>query len=141
MELALGLLILVVVGYVIYVRNTSDKAKPVNELPIKEEIKPESPATSATITEPPPAPWHTALPEGTKPLPIPNPLDVNNDGKVNMEDVKEAVKKTQARIKKAADVDGDGKVTKKDAKMAGTKVKEKAKTAVKKTSRAKRVVL
>lgn len=62
--------------------------------------------------------WHTAPPEGTKPVEIENPLDVNHDGKVNFDDVKEAVKKTKARAKKAADVDGDGKVTTADAKAA-----------------------
>ncbi len=64
--------------------------------------------------------WHTAPAEGS-PLAT-NVLDVNQDGKVNLEDVKEAVKKTRTRVKKAADVNGDGKVTAKDVKAAAKKV-------------------
>jgi len=53
---------------------------------------------------------------------VANVLDVNKDGKVDVADVKAAVTKTRARVKKAADVDGDGKVTKADAKAAVKKI-------------------
>lgn len=57
-------------------------------------------------------------------------LDINEDGKVNIEDAKEAVKKTVRGVRKTADVNKDGKVNKTDAKVAATKVKAavKAKT-------------
>lgn len=64
-------------------------------------------------------------------------LDVNNDGKVNFDDVKEVVKKAKTKVKKAADVDGDGRVTKADAKAAASKVKAKA-TAKKKAKTSKK---
>lgn len=71
--------------------------------------------------------WHTAPPAGSKLAE--NTLDVNHDGKVDLQDVKEAVKKVRAKAKKAADVDGDGKVTKADAKAAVKKVSATAKKA------------
>ncbi len=71
--------------------------------------------------------WHTAPPAGSKLAE--NTLDVNHDGKVDLQDVKEAVKKVRTRAKKAADVDGDGKVTTADAKAAVKKVTAKAKKA------------
>ncbi len=74
--------------------------------------------------------WHTAPPEGSKLAE--NTLDVNHDGKVDLQDVKEAVKKVRSRVKKTADVNGDGKVTKADAKAA---VKKVAATAKKTTGR------
>lgn len=55
-----------------------------------------------------------------------NTLDVNKDGKVDMADVKEVVKKTRARVKKAADLDGDGRVTVKDVKVAATRARKSA---------------
>jgi hypothetical protein len=58
---------------------------------------------------------------------VDNPLDVNQDGKVDMKDAVEAVKKTRARAKKALDQDGDGKLTSKDVKVAASKVKAKGK--------------
>lgn len=92
--------------------------------------KPEQPTTISTpvvekeevapVLEQQPVSWHTAPPEGSKLAE--NVLDVNHDGKVNLEDVKEVVKKTRTRVKKAVDKDGDGKVTVKDAKAAVKKV-------------------
>jgi hypothetical protein len=60
-------------------------------------------------------------------------LDVNNDGKVDAQDVKAAVETVVADVKKAADVNGDGKVTVADAKAAVKKTK--AKTAVKEVAK------
>lgn len=83
-----------------------------------------------TVQAEQPPSWHTAPAENTKPLTVEavvtQALDVNNDGKVNFEDVKEAVKKTRGRVKKAADTNGDGKVTVKDVKVAVKKVKATA---------------
>jgi hypothetical protein len=68
-------------------------------------------------------------------------LDINNDGKVDLADVKAAVDNTVAGVTAAADVNKDGKVDADDAKVvvekAKTEVKKaavKAKTAVKKVS-------
>lgn len=70
-----------------------------------------------------------------------NPLDINQDGKVNLQDAVEVVKKTRTRIKKAVDKDGDGKVTAKDVKIAATKAKTKVTAVVAKTrGRAKKSV-
>ncbi len=81
--------------------------------------------SSAPAAEPTPAPapaWHTAPPEGTKPAPMPNPLDVNGDGRVNMEDAKAAVKKARTGVKKAvAGVKKSAAVTKTPAKKAAPK--------------------
>ncbi len=65
-------------------------------------------------------------------------LDVNNDGKVNIKDAVEVVKKTRTRVKKVLDQNGDGKVTVKDAKVAAKKVKEKTKAAIAKTTRGRK---
>ncbi|NBP02099.1 MAG: hypothetical protein EBU90_18605 [Proteobacteria bacterium] len=58
-----------------------------------------------------------------------NALDVNSDGKVDIKDAVEVVKKTRTRVKKAADQDGDGKLTTKDIKIAASKAKSKVKEA------------
>jgi len=72
------------------------------------------------------------VPPMPEPQPVPvieatkNALDVNKDGKVDLADAKEAVKKTSARVKKAADLDGDGRVTVKDVKVAATRARKTA---------------
>ena len=79
--------------------------------------KPEDkPADAAPVAEDKPVPTPVVD------APVVNVLDVNKDGKVDVKDVKAAVAKTKARVKKAAYVDGDGKVTKADAKAAVKKV-------------------
>lgn len=82
---------------------------------------------------------HSAVPT-VPPMPEPQPvpsveavktaLDVNQDGKVDLADVKQVVKKTRARVKKAADLDGDGSVTVKDVKVAAGRASETAATVV-----------
>jgi len=62
-----------------------------------------------------------------------NILDVNHDGKVDLADVKEVVKKTRTRAKKALDQDGDGKITTKDVKIAASKAKSKSQEIAAKT--------
>ena len=68
-------------------------------------------------------------------------LDVNNDGKVDASDIKDAVQNVLEGVKVTADVNKDGKVDAADAKVivgkAKTQVKKtatKAKEAVKKTA-------
>lgn len=62
-----------------------------------------------------------------------NSLDVNHDGKVDLKDAVEVVKKTRTRVKKVVDQTGDSKIITKDAKVAASKSKAKPKTAVAKT--------
>lgn len=57
-------------------------------------------------------------------------LDINNDGKVDLEDAKAAVTNTLSAAKDVADVNKDGKVDAADAKQAAAKVKDTAKKAV-----------
>ncbi len=137
MEIIIILAVLLVALWWFFLRTpdttstTRVEEAPKNDTPA---VQPETTTAQSTAA---PA-WHTAPAEGT-PL-ADNVLDVNKDGKVNLEDVKEAVKKTRTRVKKAADVDGNGKVTKADAKAAVKKVKEKAtKTVAKTRGRAKKV--
>ena len=77
------------------------------------------------------------VPPPTEPAPVvetvKSALDVNKDGQVNVADVKEAVKKTRARVKKAADQDGDGRVTVKDIKVAASKARSAATKTMAKT--------
>ena len=61
-------------------------------------------------------------------------LDLNNDGKVDLNDAKTAVKNTATTAKKIADVNKDGKVNAKDAKAAV----QKTKTAVKRGRKPKK---
>jgi len=65
----------------------------------------------------------TPAPDAPKVDVVVQTLDVNKDGKVDLEDVKEVAKKAKARVKKVADVDGDGKVTKGDVKAAAKKIR------------------
>lgn len=82
--------------------------------------------------------WHTAPASDPQPVVLTDVLDVNKDGKVDLKDAVEVVKKTRTRVKKAADVDGDGKVTVKDAKAAAKTVKKKVAKVVEKPVATKR---
>lgn len=97
-----------------------EQAEKAAQAPYKVEA-PVKPQITDAVTQQPA--WHTAPAEGSKLAE--NVFDVNHDGKVNFDDVKEAVKKTKAKAKKAADVNGDGKVTKADAKAAVKKVSKR----------------
>jgi preprotein translocase subunit SecF len=61
-------------------------------------------------------------------------LDVNGDGKVDLDDAKEAVKNTVEAVKQTADVNNDGKVDLTDVKAAAKTVATKAKTTTKKAA-------
>lgn len=65
-------------------------------------------------------------------------FDVNNDGKVDVADVKQAVQNVetgvQADVAKAADVNHDGKVDTADAKVAVETAVAKTKETVKKAA-------
>jgi hypothetical protein len=88
---------------------------------------------------------HSATPT-VPPMPEPQPvpsveavktaLDVNKDGKIDLADAKEVVKKTRARVKKAADLDGDGRVTVKDVKVAATRASKTAATVADRAAKA-----
>jgi hypothetical protein len=53
-------------------------------------------------------------------------LDINQDGKVDLNDAKAAVENTVAGVKATADVNKDGKVDAGDVKAVATKVKAAA---------------
>jgi hypothetical protein len=63
-------------------------------------------------------------------------LDVNNDGKVDLADIKSAVDNTVAGVTAAADVNKDGKVDAADVKQVAKKATTNAKKAVTKTKEA-----
>lgn len=123
MEIILILALLALAVWWVFFRDPL-ASKQEEPAPYKVETPPEhvNPQITDAVTQQPA--WHTAPAEGTKLAE--NSLDVNHDGKVDLADVVEVVKKTTRRVKKAADVNGDGKVSKADAKAAVNKVKEKA---------------
>lgn len=92
MEIFLGLAALVAILYFVYLRyvNKPFTADSKDSNPPVPETKPES----VTVT--------TVSTKTEEPLTITNVLDVNNDGKVNLADAKEAVKKTVAKAKTTA---------------------------------------
>ena len=73
-----------------------NKTKPNGSHPLDSVTKqPEAPyKIEAPVVETQPAPVVEAAP-----APATNPLDVNNDGKVNLEDAKEVVKRGRAKAK------------------------------------------
>jgi hypothetical protein len=100
MELIIGILVLGGIGYVAYTWFNKEKA---------DGSHPLDSATQAPYkVETPVVPVLTQV------------LDVNNDGKVNLEDAKEAVKKAKTSAKKAA---GTAKETVKKATSRGRKPK------------------
>lgn len=80
MELLLiGIIVLVAVGYVLYLNNTR------NPLDVNKDGKVDNTDSTAVVPV------------------LTQKLDVNNDGKVDMEDVKEAVKKSKKIVKETTD--------------------------------------
>jgi predicted Holliday junction resolvase-like endonuclease len=61
-------------------------------------------------------------------------LDVNRDGKVDLDDAKAAITNTLATVKETADVNKDGRIDVADVKAAVKKTAAKAQTAAKKTA-------
>jgi hypothetical protein len=131
MDLILFIIVLVGLGYLGYKflnKESSDGKHPLDSV------------TPAPYKVEPPAATPEVAPESTPIQPvISNVLDVNKDGKVNLEDAKEAVTKTKekakkvaAKVKEKADVNKDGKVSAADAKAAVKKAKEKVKKATSK---------
>ena len=90
-----------------------------------------SPAVPPVNNDPPVVNQEVINVKAGEAVTVVSPLDVNQDGKVDLKDAVEVVKKTRARVKKAADTDGDGKVTVKDVKKAVSKSKTKVVKAVK----------
>lgn len=75
------------------------EAPKAEEVPYKVEA-PVNPQITDAVTQSPA--WHTAPSADTKPITVTSTLDVNHDGKVNFDDVKEVVKKTRTRKPAAA---------------------------------------
>ena len=79
-----------------------------------------------SVTKAPEAPYKVEAPQveaspAPTPAPAVNPLDINNDGKVNLEDAKEVVKRGRAKAKaKVQEVKAEVK------KRTGRKPKSKA---------------
>lgn len=69
-----------------------------------------------------------------------NLVDVNKDGKVNVEDAKAALDLAVNLVAEKVDVNQDGKVNVKDAEAVLEKVKEKVKKNVAQSEKAKAVV-
>lgn len=126
MDLILFIIVAVAVVYVGYRmlnKESSDGSHPLDSVtPAPYKVEP--PASTPVVTE-------------TTPIQptIANTLDVNNDGKVNLDDVKEAVAKVSKKAKAKADVNKDGKVDKADAQAAAKKVKETVKKATTKKTK------
>ena len=93
MEIFLGLAALVAILYYGYLRFFKTDTTDLKEPAVVPETKPEPVAEKA------PEPVAETKPE---PAPETIVLDVNNDGKVDLVDAKEAVKQTVARAKTAA---------------------------------------
>lgn len=116
MEIILGLLLVCGLGYYVLSRQ-----------PKKNEVQ--EPAPYKVETQEQPA-WHTAPAEGSKLAE--NTLDVNHDGKVDLEDVKEVVKKARGKSTPAAAKKAPAK------KVAAKKQQFEKKPAAAKTPRAKK---
>jgi hypothetical protein len=131
MDLILFLIVIAGMGYLGY--RLLNKESPDGKHPLDS-------VTPAPYKIEPPAATPEVAPESTPIQPvISNVLDVNKDGKVNLEDAKEAVKETKekakkvaAKVKEKADINKDGKVNVADAKAAAKKAKEKVKKATSK---------
>ena len=74
-----------------------------------------------SVTKQPEAPYKVEAPQPEPAVVASNPLDINNDGKVNIEDAKEAVKRTRTRAKKVV-----AEVKEEVKKKAGRKPKSNA---------------
>ena len=122
--LLVGLLVIAAIGIYIWYSNTS---KPVSEQkPVSNTEQP--PSNQEILTPVATKTGDVVVVQTTEQPVVTSALDVNQDGKVDIKDAVEAVKKTRARVKKSLDQDGDGKVTSKDVKVAVSKAKAKAKT-------------
>ncbi len=143
MELLIGLLVIAGIGFVVY-RNLDkkmeEKANSSPEAwPFPTSRPAEGDAKEAPYKVEPPAETTTKIDGiGHESIPVipvlTQALDVNKDGKVDLADAKEAVKKvkekaksTAKKAKSKADVNKDGKVDLKDAKEAVKKVTKKTK--------------
>jgi hypothetical protein len=93
--------ILAVAGYFIL-----RKSKDIPESVVKTEqytpvVDPLPAGTEASVAAPAPVSAPTFVPPVTTAVQEANILDINNDGKVNLDDAKEAVKQTVAKAKTA----------------------------------------
>ena len=123
MEILLIIAVAAFAGWWFFWR-TPEEARKVDTAPVNSK-------TGDTVETAPS--WHTAPPEETKPVTVETvavaALDVNHDGKVDLADVKEAVKKVRKpRTPKAE----------KPAKEKATKAKKPAAMKAKKTTKSKK---
>jgi hypothetical protein len=126
MEIIIGLVILVGVLYWFFIRTPNQDTVVSTPAPTPAKEEELSPKTTA---------WHTAPPEGTQPTHIQNPLDINHDGKVTLDDVKEAVKK----VRKPRAPKAEAPVAKPAAKKAAPAKKAAVKKPATRTVKSKKV--
>lgn len=138
MELLVVLLIAALIVWWFIFRKTKETVETQSEAPYKVE----TPTTPAAETQPGPRLDPVAIALDLEPVVLTrrtNALDVNNDGKVNLEDVKEVVKKARKpRVSKKLDINNDGKVNLKDVKAAVKKATTKKKPAASKKARGRK---
>jgi len=98
MEIFLGLAALVAILYYGYLRFFKTDTTDLKEPAVVPETKPEPVAEKAPepVAEKAPEPVVEKAPE---PVTVATVLDINKDGKVDLEDAKEAVAQTVARVK------------------------------------------
>lgn len=98
MEIIIAIVALAVIVYVVYTVLNKEKTDEIHSLDTASQApyKIETPATT-TKTD---GIGHESIP--IQPT-ISNVLDINNDGKVDIEDAKEAVKKAKSKAKKVKD--------------------------------------
>ncbi len=135
MEIIVAVAVVAVVGYFAYTHLNKEKSDGSHPLDSVTGGKPE--AWPFPTSRPKEGDDAEKAPYKIEPPVMPiltEALDVNKDGKVDLADAKEAVKKTKEKAKKAtakvkekADVNKDGKVDLKDAKEAVKKVTKKKK--------------
>lgn len=99
MEIIIGIILVALLAWILYTHFSNKASEVQPEAPYKVET-PVNPQITDAVTQQPA--WHTAPSENTEPVTVTSALDVNHDGKVNFDDVKEAVKKTRAKKDKAA---------------------------------------
>ncbi len=138
MELLVVLLIAALIVWWFIFRRPKETVETQPEAPYKVE----TPTTPAVETQTGPRLDPVAIALDLEPVVLTRrttALDVNNDGKVNLEDVKEVVKKARKpRVSKKLDVNNDGKVNLKDVKAAVKKATTKKKPTASKKARGRK---
>ena len=131
MEILLIIAVLALAIWWFFMRETTKVES--NSAPYKVETPPtvNTQITDAVTQQPG---WHTAPPADVKPVELTDALDVNQDGKVNLEDVKEVVKKVRKPRTPKAEKPAAKPTTKKAAPKKAAAMKAKPKTTRSKKS-------